>query len=187
VADCQAACVKVGGTSQSCAASECTEYVTNYCLPPTYWYGFDQLLIEAGTIDSSAAIIMVYNPYRDQLVADNFQFEIPAGATVKGIMMSINRAADMEDDVGDYEVKLMRDGATVVGLDRSDTKAWTVAFKYANYGGATDGWGTTWTPADVNAPGFGVGLTPLYLLTAGNGRAYVDFIRATVYYSLPCP
>ena len=59
--------------------------------------------------------------------------------------------------------------------------------KYASYGGATDRWGTTWTPADVNATGFGVGLTPMYLLTGGNGRAYVDFIRATVYYSLPCP
>ena len=45
-----------------------------------------------------------------------------------------------------------------------------------------DLWGTTWTAATIDASGFGVALTPMYLMSAGNDRAYVDFIRATVYY-----
>ena len=38
----------------------------------------------------------------------------------------------------------------------------------------------------MNATGFGIALTPLYLDTAGNERqrAYVDFIRATVTYEV---
>jgi len=36
----------------------------------------------------------------------------------------------------------------------------------------------------VNALGFGIALTPLYPDTAGNERAYVDFIRATLTYDV---
>lgn len=82
--------------------------------------------------------------------------------------------------IADCEVKLVRDAATTVGLDRADTKPWPTTFEYADYGGPTDGWGTTWTPAQVNATGFGVALTPKYLDTGGNARAYVDFISAKV-------
>jgi hypothetical protein len=188
VADCASACVQAGGTQVSCASSECVQGLDtpNYCLPPTFWSNLDQLRTEGGTTDSSASIIMVNNPYRDQLIANDFQFEIPAEATVQGIAMSINRSADSESAVGDWEVKLVRDAATTVGLDRAGTKAWPTTFEYADYGGPTDHWGTTWTPADVNGTGFGVALTPMYLGTAGNSWAYVDFIRATVTYSLPC-
>jgi hypothetical protein len=131
VAQCAAACEKAGGTSQSCAASECIHSTTDYCLPPTYWSSLDQLRIEGGTIESSARIIMVNNPYRDQLVATDFQFEIPADATIKGIKMSINRSGDTDGEVGDYEVKLVREGSSV-GLDRADTSPWPTTFQYAN-------------------------------------------------------
>ena len=188
VADCIGPCVQAGGTQVSCAGSECVDGLDrpDYCLPPTFWFYLDRLRIEGGTMDSSAEIIIVYNPYRDQLVANDFQFEIPAEATVQGIVMSINRSADWDSAVADYEVRLVRDAATTVGLDRAGTKAWPTTFQYADYGGPTDRWGTSWTPADVNATGFGVALTPMYLDTAGNARAYVDFVRATVTYSLPC-
>jgi hypothetical protein len=69
--------------------------------------------------------------------------------------MSVNRSADMANAVGDYEVKLVRDAATTVGLNRAGTKAWPTTFEYADCGGPTDHWGTTWTPADVNATGSG--------------------------------
>jgi hypothetical protein len=186
VTECAAACVKAGGTQSSCAASECIHSTTDYCLPPTYWFDLDRLRVEGGTIETSAWIIMVSNPYRDQLIATDFQFEIPSGATIQGIVMSINRSADDATAIADYQVKLVREGATV-GLDRAGTKAWPSAFEYADYGGPADAWGGTWKPADVNAAGFGVALTPMYLSTGGNARGYVDFIRGTVYYSLPCP
>jgi hypothetical protein len=186
VADCESACVTAGGTQSSCAASECIHSTTDYCLPPTYWFDLDHLRTEGGSTEASAWITMVNNPYRDQLIATEFQFEIPADAAISGIVMSINRSADSANAIADYEVKLIREGATV-GLDRGGTIPWPATFAYADYGEPNDRWGTTWAPADVNATGFGVALTPMYLSSGGNARGYVDFIRGTVYYSLPCP
>ncbi|MEP7048955.1 MAG: hypothetical protein ABJB12_01320 [Pseudomonadota bacterium] len=189
LADCSAACVTAGGTEASCAASECEMSTPNYCLPPTYWVDFDKLLtegsgegssVETGQ-ESSVWIIMVNNPYRDQLLASNFQFEIPSGAKIAGISFAITEAAGSENMIADYSVRALANNA-VVGLDRGHSTAWTTTFHPEVYGGATDLWGATWTADAVNAAGFGVALTPLYLDTAGNERAYVDFIRATVTY-----
>jgi hypothetical protein len=190
LADCSAACVTAGGTQASCAASECEISTPNYCLPPTYWVDFDKLLTEgSGTAEeiqaSSAWIIMVNNPYRDPLLASNFQFEIPSGAKILGISFAITEAAGSANMIADYSVRALANNA-VVGLDRGHTTAWPTTFHAEVYGGATDLWGTTWTADAVNAAGFGVALTPLYLDSAGNERAYVDFIRATVTYDT-CP
>ncbi|MET0791726.1 MAG: hypothetical protein ABW061_09420 [Polyangiaceae bacterium] len=181
LSDCATACVTAGGTATSCAASECIDSSPDYCLPPTYWFQLDQLLVEGGTVESSAQIIMVNNPYRDQLLLSNFQFEIPAGATISGVEFDFNESADAEASIADFNVRALA-GGQPVGLDRAHTTAWTTDFHDETYGGATDLWGTTWTPAQINAADFGVALTPMYLWTAGNDRAYVDFVRATVYY-----
>jgi hypothetical protein len=165
-------------------ASECVDSTQDYCLPPTYWFDFDQLLIEGNTPESSTWIIMVNNPYRDQLLISDFQFEIPAGATIRGIRFSLNEAADSPDSIGDFSVKALKTGA-IVGLDRGRSTAWTTDFRYAEYGSERDLWGASWTANDVNATEFGVALTPLYLTSAGNARAYVDFVKARVYYDCP--
>lgn len=181
--DCAAACVTAGGTQASCAASECVDSTPDYCLPPTYWIGFDQLLTQGNSQESSTYIIMVNNPYRDQLLASNFQFEIPSGAKISGISFSITEAAGSENMIADYSVRALSNGVPV-GLDRGHSTAWTTTFHPEIYGGASDLWGTTWTADSINAAGFGIGLTPLYLVSAGNERAYVDFIEATVTYDV---
>jgi len=179
--DCTTACVTAGGTQASCAASECIHSTTDYCLPPTYWFGLDQLLTEGGTQESSAWIIMVNNPYRDQLAVSNFQFELPTGAKISGISFAFVEAAGSENMIGDFSVRALANNQPV-GLDRAHTKAWTTTFHPEVYGGPADLWGTTWTTEIVNGASFGVALTPMYLDTAGNERAYVDFITATVTY-----
>jgi hypothetical protein len=173
--------VTAGGTQASCAASECIDSTPDYCLPPTYWFDFDRLLVEASSEESSAWIIMVNNPYRDTLLVTNFQFELPTDAVVRGVRFSFNESADSPDAIGDYSVKALRAGATV-GLDRGKSTAWSTGFHYSDYGGPSDLWGVPWTALDINSDQFGVSLTPLYLDTAGNARAYIDFVKATVYY-----
>jgi len=189
-ADCAAACVTAGGTQTSCAASECVDSSPDYCLPPTYWFDFDKLLTQSSNQDpvetqqeSSVWLIMVNNPYRDQLLASNFQFEIPSGAKILGISFAIREAAGSENMISDFSVRALSNNATV-GLDRGHTTAWSTTFHPEIYGGAADLWGTTWTADSVNATGFGIALTPMYLDSAGNDRAYVDFISATVTYDV---
>lgn len=181
VTDCSSACVTAGGTPTSCSASECITGTQDYCLPPTYWFDLDRLLIEGNSIDSSAWIIMVDDPYQDQLLATNFQFEIPTGATIQGIEFAFNESADLGNSISDSSVRVLVGGAAT-GLDRRHSTSWTDSFHYAVYGGPNDLWGTTLTPDAIDTGGFGVGLTLQYLSSSGNARAYVDFIRATVYY-----
>jgi len=182
-ADCSAACVTAGGTQTSCAASECVDSTPDYCLPPTYWFDFDRLLTEGNSEESSVWLIMVNNPYRDRLEASDFQFEIPGSATILGISFSINEAAGSADLIADYSVRAMANNLAV-GLNRARTTPWNTLFHPEVYGGAADLWGANWTADIVNATGFGIALTPLYLDSAGNERAYVDFIRATVTYEV---
>ncbi len=48
------------------------------------------------------------------------------------------------------------------------------------YGGSSDLWGETWTPADINAAGFGAAIA----VTDGLDTAGVDHITAKVYFTL---
>ena len=53
---------------------------------------------------------------------------------------------------------------------------------HVDYGGPTDTWGTTWTPQEVNDPGFGAALRTRYGDFSGNNDAGVDSMRITVRY-----
>jgi len=83
----------------------------------------------------------------------------------------------------DNSVRLMKGGAFVGNNLANTTAPWPIADAYASYGGATNLWGTTWTPAEVNNVGFGVGLSAV----VQNGTAEVDHIRITIFSSLNLP
>jgi hypothetical protein len=75
-----------------------------------------------------------------------------------------------------------------VGSDRKRTEVWPATLAYVTFGGPTDLWDTTWTAADLQASGFGISIADKYTATSGNARAYVDYVKATVYFSpLTCP
>lgn len=189
VSDCVEACAKRGGSEAMCGASECIEGFDeepNHCLPATAWRNFDALLSQGDDPPQDGAeLVLVNNPYHDRLIADDFSFSIPKDAEITGISVEVRRAADSTDSAVDHTVRLVKAG--VVGaVDRSRPEKWGVAFESVTYGGPHDTWGETWTPADVNAPDFGVAFSALYTQTAGNGRAYVDIVRATIHYRLAC-
>ncbi|MCR4339413.1 MAG: glycine-rich protein [Gemmatimonadaceae bacterium] len=81
-------------------------------------------------------------------------------------------------DVVDNVVRLVR-GGTVVGDDKAAATQWPSVDTYKTYGGATDMWGTTLTPAQVNAADFGVVLSA----TVTTGTAEVDHVRMTIHYT----
>lgn len=84
-------------------------------------------------------------------------------------------------NVIDSQVRLVVASA-LVGSNKADTVTqWPTTDTIKTYGGATDLWGTTLTPAQVNDSGFGLEL----LANKGNatGTAQVDVAQITVYYS----
>ncbi len=112
-----------------------------------------------------------------RLQASGFNFAVPPGATITGITVDVTRAAATAGVVFDAIVKLMKAG-TIVGTDNSSAGAWSTAFADAIYGG--DLWGTTWTPAQVNASDFGVSIQASYAVAS---YAMVDAVRIRINYT----
>lgn len=118
------------------------------------------------------------------LKGTNCGFSIPSTATIRGIILRIERFnASGAGSVNDNRVRLVKAGV-VQSTDKS-AGAWSnsaLADEIVAYGGETDLWGGAWTAADINGSGFGAVLSIVY--TAGSD-ARVDAFSLTVYYSDP--
>lgn len=120
-----------------------------------------------------------------------FSFSIPSDATIDGITASIERSKECTvtpgcaTNVKDEHVKLVKAGV-VQSTDRKNPGNWTDADSTVAYGSASDLWGTSWTPADINDADFGIVLSAKR--SGGGGaemNAKVDQITITVNYTTP--
>lgn len=123
----------------------------------------------------------------DPLRCLNFGFNIPLTATVVGIQVFIERRASAGGVVRDGSLYLVK-GGSQVGANRATTTFYTNADVTEGHGSSSDLWGTTWTPAEINAANFGTVFTATKPSAAGAARtAQVDYIFITVSYTLPPP
>ena len=140
----------------------------------------------SGSEDAYATAAVGTSHYlKATLAADT---RVPTDATVTGVEVLIERSAindfpytfpfDFGLNVTDNIVRLVR-GGTVVGDDKASGDQWPGMDVVRSYGGSTDLWGTTLTPAQVNASDFGVVLSA----TVTVAQARVDQIRITVHYT----
>lgn len=118
-----------------------------------------------------------------RLRASNFGFTIPAGATIDGIVVEIERR-DFAGDAQDQEVRLFDSTGTLVGDDKQTATSWPASATIATYGGAADTWTAGLDVTDINSANFGVAL--IVLANSANTDIGVDFIRITVHYT-PSP
>jgi hypothetical protein len=128
---------------------------------------------------ASAALNSFGGSPSNYLKGTGFGFSIPTGATINGILLEVYRTGN--SFITDSSVKLVK-GGVIGGTDRSAGATWS-ATGWASFGGSTDLWGQTWTPADINAASFGAVLSAA--TTALNATASVDAFRITVYYTQP--
>lgn len=116
----------------------------------------------------------------DYLQATNFGFSIPNGATITGIKVEVEAHGTIGGgtDSADLTAKLIK-GGSIVGNNKAVISTFPTGDAYIPYGSSSDLWGTTLTPADVNASNFGFA----YQVTSNAGTASIDHIRITVYYA----
>lgn len=109
----------------------------------------------------------------DQLEATNFGFSIPGGYTIAGIVVEV---LGFGSTAGGFplSVQMLKAGTLVGGNKRYSLPITTEA--YVAGGNASDLWGTTWAPADINNTNFGVALQVTQPYSAS-----IDFVRITVY------
>jgi hypothetical protein len=109
----------------------------------------------------------------------NYGFSIPGTATIDGIEITVE--AGFNDAATDDSVQLLKAGSaagtakTIGGGGATASCGGAVSFVR---GGAADLWGTTWTPAEINATGFGV----LYDQSFANSA--LDGVTITVHYTV---
>lgn len=171
-----------------------TDAISIPVLGKTSW--FNAYNIFTGTSLYTISTALILGDSTQTLMSRGYGFAIPATAVICGIKVDIKKSRDgLKDNVRDGFVKLVKNG-TIVGANRSKTIKWPKNDSIVSYGGATDLWGTTWTPANINAANFGVALSASLKtdLTASEFLslpifpiAKINRITVTVYYSSPLP
>jgi len=122
----------------------------------------------------------------EYLLASAFGFTIPASSIILGIKAEIEKHQSTgSGPIIDSSVRLFKGGGVVGNNQAAGT--WPSADAYTTYGvGTTDLWGETWTPDEINAANFGVGIAAINSVSPGGAEtARVDHVRITVYYSVP--
>jgi hypothetical protein len=132
--------------------------------------------------DSHAFASSMNNQTSNYLVCSGFGFNLPASATVTGIVVYAERRQDATGTgtVRDASVRLVK-GGMIVGADRASQTAWTAVDTGENHGGNGELWSTTWSASDINAPGFGVAYA--VRKDAGTRTARIDVIAIGVIFT----
>lgn len=124
--------------------------------------------------------------YPSNLSSTQFGFSIPEGSTINGVEVQVERYINnWYSSYADSMACLIINGAPNYNSNRA--VLWTYWSRFTEetkvFGGPTDLWGMTLTPADINNGGFGFLLSPV---KSGSGvTAFVDYIGMTVYYTPP--
>jgi hypothetical protein len=128
------------------------------------------------------------NVTSQSLNATGFGFTIPANATILGIHATVARhrsASALAGEAQDNSIRLLK-GGVATGTNKGATSTnWPTSETNAAYGGASDLWGTTWTPAEVNASDFGLGVVADVSAFLGTRTANVDFVSIDITYTVP--
>lgn len=149
---------------------------------------------DARTADGQGASVEFYgsNSVSSSLHARSFGLGIPAGATIKGIVLQMKRSTT-GTQVEDLVLFLVDLGAPGTGLkgtsvmtqftnDYSKQGNWpSGGYKTATYGSATDMWGATLNAAKLNAASFGVHFA-ISNWGPGSVTAHIDAVTMTVHY-----
>lgn len=118
-------------------------------------------------------------------VRDTFGFSIPSTATIVGIEPTLERWAVSVPNVETARIRIVKGGSIGSTELKTTSGGWSTSPEWETVGGPSNLCGTTWTPANINATGFGVALAGKTApLTAGGDCNFGD-CDITVYYSLP--
>lgn len=116
----------------------------------------------------------------EALRSTNFGFAIPAGATINGIQVDMIIRESLAG-VAEDTMLIVKAGVPG-GVGHATFIEWPLVDTVRTFGGPADLWGLAWTPADINAAGFGVQFTIFDMTGAGPG-GFVDCVQITVTFT----
>ena len=114
------------------------------------------------------------------LVVKTFGFAIPSNAVIDGIKMEYEVVSSNRWSEGLSNFRMMKAGVAA-GTNKAGTGV--AASGVWSYGGSTELWGQTWTPAEINHADFGVQLDFDGLTSSpADYSISIDFVRVTIYW-----
>lgn len=143
--------------------------------------------LEGDTTGTAATCNIASNGGTSQLLrATNFDpttpgFQIPAGATIDGVVAEIEMSAANNNRHYQNQIKLIV-GGTETGDNKSTGATITTTKQFLSWGASNDTWGVALTPTDVNASDFGVSLKISRSSTSTTTTSAFR-VRMTVYYT----
>ena len=174
----------VNGSTAVTATKSPTLCVNDTTIGTQPWTGLTNVGVQDNVYAQATGINGQITNY---LKCTGYGFNIPAGATIKGITVG----------VWDYSAKTMSDQSMVLvkanvvqtgppaARDLATQTRFTGTNSQVIYGSATNMWGNTWTPADVNSLTFGAAFAAVRGPYNTTDTAYVDYMPITIDYSLP--
>jgi hypothetical protein len=121
------------------------------------------------------------------LVGRGYGFTIPAGSTIDGITVTVNRRSIIASSGIDQEIRLRDANGALIGDNKASATVWPTSLTDATYGGVADTWNTglsaTNLLAMVNDADFGVFFQAR--ANIANADIAVARIQLTVTYTPP--
>ena len=151
---------------------------TNYPASSVAWTNPNNTQINDGAYAETTLVPGSSLYYSDYLDTTGYAFNIPTDATILGIKASIKRYATVGSTLVPVTVKLIGPA----GNNKGTASYLPTTPIVINYGGATDLWGATLTPAIVNASTFGLRYSLQHANGASSSTGFVDYINLTVYF-----
>ena len=150
----------------------------------TAWsYETGSLSTAIASLDGNRCFIEPSNTNPSQyLKITNFGFNIPTTATIKGIIVFIQKDVDVGSggNVIDDRVVIVRNGTPLSYTNHAMSTPWPYG-EYVVYGGENDLWSyNNWTPSDINSSGFGVAISAKVSQVGPVG--FIDHCFIVVYY-----
>ena len=144
------------------------------------WLTPENTYVEDGNFSNAFGVAVASKS--QALYSRTFGHAVPVDATVVGIEVSVARQAN-QADIRDDTFRLAESGAAI-GDEKATATHWSLNSNRTDvYGGPTDTWGLTLTPARVNDATFGVFMSAYR--EGGLGAAKIDYVAMTIYYTLP--
>lgn len=129
-----------------------------------------------GTIGASGGVT-------EFLRLTNFNFSIPASATIKGVVIRMFKKEAHGTSVIDDWVSLVVEGLTSGDILPDVSQYWHTGGTYIDYGGSGNLWGNALTPAIINGTNFGLAVAAFNTGNTITRNAQIDHVALTTYYT----
>lgn len=147
----------------------------------SFWGFLSEVLAK----DDTPAVLVTdssNNMQTNQIVAHEFQFNVPPGATILGVFVRTRAFAD--DSLRALQIQLGDAFSAATSLSLQRTVSDGGYDDVVSHNAMFPLWNLALTPADVNDPDFGVHVYSFDFETLSGTQFYLDSIEARIRYSL---